>query len=262
MNETSFTQARHPRTAVGVTAAGELLLVVADGRQGFSRGVTLPEMAKAMLKYGAIQAINLDGGGSSQMVVRGLYVNGPSDGYPRPVANALVVTSDAPLEVSETAGVPLALRAGERRVLPLEPDLLVLGEPLWGTVDGRGFVDQRGAITATRAGQATAGAVVGGRRVTVPLTVSPGPPATLKAVLTAAPNNPPDRNTITVTVTDAYGNPIEGQTVRFHATGGVPDQPEAVTDKAGRVVIEVVWDVEKGRSVSASSGPLGPIKAK
>lgn len=59
----------HPRTAAGVTAAGKLLLLTVDGRNpGHSRGVTTPELGDLMIQFGALNAINLDGGGSTTMV--------------------------------------------------------------------------------------------------------------------------------------------------------------------------------------------------
>ncbi|MEI7658035.1 MAG: phosphodiester glycosidase family protein [Phycisphaerae bacterium] len=63
---------RHPRTAAGLTADGRTLLLVAiDGRQpGWSDGMTLPELAALMLQHGAVDAINLDGGGSTSFVWR------------------------------------------------------------------------------------------------------------------------------------------------------------------------------------------------
>jgi hypothetical protein len=83
---------RQPRTAVGVTADGRMLLVVVDGRQpGYSVGMTLQELANLMQSLGAQNAINLDGGGSSTMWVNGLRVNRPSDGFERGVGSALVV---------------------------------------------------------------------------------------------------------------------------------------------------------------------------
>lgn len=87
-----------PRTAVGIDAdTGEVLLVVVDGRQSFSRGYTMVEMARLMIDLGADEALNLDGGGSSTMVARHEngrigVVNSPSDGFQRSVANALEVT--------------------------------------------------------------------------------------------------------------------------------------------------------------------------
>lgn len=67
----------HPRTAAGVSATGELLLMVVDGRQPESRGVSLDELATLMLEIGAVEAINLDGGGSTTLVVNGTLVNRP-----------------------------------------------------------------------------------------------------------------------------------------------------------------------------------------
>jgi hypothetical protein len=70
---------RHPRTAIGYKDKNTLLLMVVDGRQQASAGVTLPELAELMLGIGAIDALNLDGGGSSAMVAAGEVVNVPSD---------------------------------------------------------------------------------------------------------------------------------------------------------------------------------------
>ncbi len=81
-----------PRTAFGIDAQGRYLILVADGRQKFySTGLTLQELAATMQKLGAVDALNLDGGGSSAMTVRGKIVNRPSDGSERGVANALLV---------------------------------------------------------------------------------------------------------------------------------------------------------------------------
>jgi len=81
----------HPRTAIGVTDDNQLIMMVVDGRQpGHSIGVTLPELAYMMQSCGAVDAINMDGGGSSTMVVAGKgIVNIPSDGAERPVSNHL-----------------------------------------------------------------------------------------------------------------------------------------------------------------------------
>ncbi len=68
----------HPRTAAGVTADGALLLLVVDGRQPMSRGVDLEQLASVLADIGAEEALNLDGGGSSSLVVNGQLVNRPS----------------------------------------------------------------------------------------------------------------------------------------------------------------------------------------
>jgi hypothetical protein len=93
---------QHPRTAVGIDDdTGEVLILVIDGRQTFSRGYTMVELANLMVDLGADEAINLDGGGSSTMVARKPsgrvgVVNTPSDGFQRSVANALEVTYTHP----------------------------------------------------------------------------------------------------------------------------------------------------------------------
>ena len=74
---------RQPRTAIGVSRDGRrVYVVVADGRQDHSRGLTLYQLARQLIELGAWRAINLDGGGSSTMFVRqaGGVVSSPSPG--------------------------------------------------------------------------------------------------------------------------------------------------------------------------------------
>ena len=98
---------RHPRTGVGLTADGRLLMVTVDGRRKGSRGVTLDEMGTLMVSLGAESAVNLDGGGSTVMArfvrrsQRFVVANRPSDGRQRPATQALAAfhvkrTQDAP----------------------------------------------------------------------------------------------------------------------------------------------------------------------
>ncbi len=71
-------QGEQPRTAVGVIDDNHLVFVVVDGRSpGYSKGVTLPELAQIMVDLGVVTAYNLDGGGSSTMVYDGQLVNDP-----------------------------------------------------------------------------------------------------------------------------------------------------------------------------------------
>lgn len=88
-----FADARHPRTLAGVRRDGTVLLVTIDGRaSGWSAGATLREAALVMRSLGARDALALDGGGSTTMVVRGRVVNRPSDPTgERPVSDALAV---------------------------------------------------------------------------------------------------------------------------------------------------------------------------
>jgi hypothetical protein len=89
----SFVASRQPRTMAGVRRDGSLLLVTVDGRRpGWSAGVTLHEGARVMRSLGARDALNLDGGGSTAMAVRGSTANHPSDpGGERPVSDAILV---------------------------------------------------------------------------------------------------------------------------------------------------------------------------
>jgi Tol biopolymer transport system component/exopolysaccharide biosynthesis protein len=101
---------RHPRTGIGVTPAGRLLMVVVDGRRRDSKGVKLVRFARIMQGLRASFAMNLDGGGSSTMVVRGprgglKVVNEPSDGRQRRVSSAILVLKGA--DRGEVIGAPL-----------------------------------------------------------------------------------------------------------------------------------------------------------
>ncbi len=80
---------RAPRTALGLKKDGALLLLVVDGRSSESAGMTLAELAQYLLKLGAVDAVNFDGGGSSEMVINGQIVNKPSDGQERWVSVGL-----------------------------------------------------------------------------------------------------------------------------------------------------------------------------
>lgn len=78
-----------PRTAIGLKKDGTVLVLVVDGRSNTSRGLTLQELATYFLRLGACDAVNLDGGGSSVMVIYGEIVNKPSDGRERLVSMAM-----------------------------------------------------------------------------------------------------------------------------------------------------------------------------
>ena len=68
-----------PRTAIGQTKNGQVLLLVVDGRQpGYSIGCTMGDLADMLLRYGAYQACNLDGGSSSIMYYNGRKITKPS----------------------------------------------------------------------------------------------------------------------------------------------------------------------------------------
>ena len=89
----SFSVTRHPRTGVGFSRdSATLYLITVDGRQESSSGMSLVEFANLMLKLGVYEGLNLDGGGSTAMVIDGKLVNRPSDPIgERTVGNALLV---------------------------------------------------------------------------------------------------------------------------------------------------------------------------
>jgi hypothetical protein len=87
-----WTHQRNPRTVAGIDAQGRLVLVTVDGRQTGSVGASIAEAADLARDLGLVEAINLDGGGSTTMVVDGQVVNSPSGGSERAVGDALVIT--------------------------------------------------------------------------------------------------------------------------------------------------------------------------
>jgi exopolysaccharide biosynthesis protein len=91
----TFATDRHPRTAIARLESGKLLLLTVDGRQpGVSAGMSLNTLADLLIELGAVEAINLDGGGSTTMVIRNKLVNRPSDQTgERAVSDAILVFS-------------------------------------------------------------------------------------------------------------------------------------------------------------------------
>ena len=83
---------RNPRTAIGYTEDNNLILVAVDGREGSSVGLTLVELAKLMKTLGCTNAINLDGGGSTVMYIKGQIVNHPHQPGGIALSNALVIS--------------------------------------------------------------------------------------------------------------------------------------------------------------------------
>jgi len=88
-----FAENRHPRTMIGTSADNTIWLVTVDGRQPeLSVGMTLLELRALAHRLGLVNALNLDGGGSTTMWVRGEVVNRPSDPMgPRKISDALLV---------------------------------------------------------------------------------------------------------------------------------------------------------------------------
>jgi hypothetical protein len=90
----TFTDVRHPRTLIGVDRRGALWLIAVDGRQrDHSAGMTFAELLNLCRRLDLQDALNLDGGGTTTMVIGGQIVNRPSDASgPRAVSDAILIT--------------------------------------------------------------------------------------------------------------------------------------------------------------------------
>lgn len=247
-----FSTTRHPRSAVGVTKDGKILLVAVDGRQTLSRGMSLPELTEAMLQLGAVDALNLDGGGSTALTVRGLVINSPSDGVVRRVANSLLVFAPgqtpipAPVESKAPAQVRVAV-AG-----PAVSLAEYTGENgagwVYGTRNGGAFVDQTGRVHGFRGGSAEVVAQRANGAVARLWTVEvvPGPPA---KTLTAWKDGRWE-----ITVRDVNNGNLAGQTVRFTQPDGAAT--EAVTGADGKAATPAGWLKDNTAPVTVTVGTL------
>ena len=88
----SLIATRHPRSAVGLNAEGEWIFMIIDGRNGLhSSGATISELTEILREQGVLYALNLDGGGSTEIIINGKIYNSPSDGRERKISYALGV---------------------------------------------------------------------------------------------------------------------------------------------------------------------------
>jgi uncharacterized protein YigE (DUF2233 family) len=174
---------RHPRTAIGITGGGEIVLVVVDGRSKYSTGASLNELAWMMRGLGCVNAINLDGGGSSTLYVGGAVLNRPSDGKERRVANALLLLAQftngepKPVRLASPAasvieGETLQLRALGADDADLPPQTVI-----WVSETPFARVNQDGVVLAEAAGRARVRAIVHGASATIEFDVLPKPRA-------------------------------------------------------------------------------------
>lgn len=179
----------HPRTAIGTKADGSIVLFEIDGRApGFSEGVETDELAKLLKDMGVVNAMNLDGGGSSTFVAKmpgtaGVkMMNHGSDGYERKTGNGLLLVNTAP-ELSTAS--KLAVQPGAERILagagykftaagmdanghpaPYSEPLTWQVDPALGTIDSEGLFTAS-AQAGTGNVTAAAGAVLGSAEIEV-----------------------------------------------------------------------------------------------
>ena len=289
--EAGFSTSLNPRTAAGTTRDGHhLLLVTVDGRQAFSRGVSLTDMALILRRYGAWNAINLDGGGSTAMAVGGLTVSSPQGGgAERPVADMLLVYSDRAYQPDAPAlpavtvdaeaaqeepaarlvvptvplvvgrAIPLKIQDGARLVSGASPAIIWQGPAAGGV----GFVNQKGYLITTVPGKGTLAALYGGHLLTASVTVIGATPApttyTLQARLAADTDGIADRSQLIVRIADPHGKPLTHASLILTVTGGTADQDILQTDFDGSATVGITWTADKGGSVRVSSGALTPV---
>lgn len=270
--KSDMSSTRHPRTAAGVDDHGGLLLVTVDGRQSISQGAALSELARVMKNLGAVDALNLDGGGSTAMSVRGVSVNSPCEGLERPVANALVLYAQpdplqtTPEKFAFAESAPLQIPLGSGRMISLIDDG---GNPLgdeaakklvWGTTGGVGFVNQKGFFTPLRLGKGSIVVMLGERRIELPVVVTASAPASLEAALQADPSGDAKRVVVTAAVKDSGGNPVAGVSVALTITGGGADVLSAVTGADGTARFNVTWDsADKPGQVTVKAAGLTAV---
>ncbi len=291
--DAGFTDHAYPRTAVGISRDGRhLIIVTADGRQALSRGATLPEMAGILKRYGAWNAMNFDGGGSTSMAVAGLPVSSPEgSGAERPVADMLTVQSDyarvrypadAPLVFPARGGAAMLVSQADAQIVaPSLPVMTGSATPLhlrvagrdisgadprivWqGTANGTGFVSQKGYFLAQQPGVGTLAALFGGQLLTGKITVqAKAPPVAtfaLRADMAPDPQGASNRSSLFVRVLDKNNAPKAGAAVHLSVTGGTADSPDAQTDPDGGVTFGITWNQARGGSVQIVSPGLAPL---
>jgi exopolysaccharide biosynthesis protein len=94
LNDYTFSAYRHARTMIGVDRRGRIVLATVDGIAGVSEGMTLTEEAALMRSLGAVEAMNLDGGGSTQFASFGQVLDDPSSVPRRPVGDTVEAVSN------------------------------------------------------------------------------------------------------------------------------------------------------------------------
>ena len=162
-----------PRTSVGITATGRVVIMCIDGRQApFSSGASLQDVGYIMREAGCVIAINLDGGGSTTFVARQpgsddlTIMNSPSDGYPRNVSTNLLIYSTAPSSTAfdhadieseyDYATIGTTVQMNAIGVSPSGNAVDVPEDATWAVSDEEwAFITEEGLFVAKRLGEFT-----------------------------------------------------------------------------------------------------------
>lgn len=134
---------RNPRTIFATTDRGTWLFATLDGRQPSSAGMRLDELAEELIAMGAVEAMNLDGGGSSTMVVNDAVRNVPSDGSERQVSDGLLIFSIT--DLAALFKVLERLSMDEKQITP------AMAETLYGRYNAAVMAYEEGDLDALRA---------------------------------------------------------------------------------------------------------------
>ncbi len=248
-----FYDVPNPRTAVGRRADGKLVIVTVDGRQAMSVGMKLSELAAVMISLGCVEAINLDGGGSTEMAGSQGVLNCPSDGFERATATCLAVFGrTSPLPVTpefRISPLPGRMTSGESARLglvyassglPLRREMQE--QAVWST-DGRvGVADLSGTFHALKAHSGLIGATIGGRTASAPVEVRPGAFSRIIAFLDSSSGQPANVQRLRVWTRDANANPLRFRKVRISVTGGSAGRTEVETNDDGVASVLITWD--------------------
>ncbi len=265
----SFVTTTHPRSAIGATADGRLVLVTVDGRQYNATGMSLPDLGRLMKSLGCVDALNLDGGGSSTMATYFGTLNSPSDGRLRALPNGMAVFAPDltfPTPEFKVVAPSDTIVTGESMQLTLID--VVTGQPLkkiianraiWSTAAAMGFVDQSGKFTAYGAGTVEVVVKLGSRMATATIETVKGPPKKVVAALDGDKPGAENRNILSVTIYDKNWNALRGVSLQVAVTGGKLDRTDIVTGDAGKVAVGITWDAPTGGQAEVSCADLPPV---
>ncbi len=166
-----FAQQKCARTAIGKTVDGDIWLVVVDGKDPdkknhyFSQGANLRELAQIMLRFGCVDAMNLDGGGSSTFNLFSRTFNRPSDQPDRKIANAILLYGEIPqnkIEGNKIEG-PSVIKMGSTAAYCIKnkDGAMLNNSEIYWVATGKGWVDQGGMLHPLQPGTIKLTACVG-----------------------------------------------------------------------------------------------------
>lgn len=229
----------NPRSAIGITEDNKLILVSVDGRQEHSMGMTLKELSDFMLLLGCVNAMNLDGGGSTALSIKGLVVNSPSGIKERNVANAILVYSNYkgnPITTIEDYNNKIYRGDNSYMLLSGQSDNVI-----WGTFGGVGYIDETGIYYTNKSdSKGRIGFVYDGIKYDYNIEVTNAP---LKDVL--ADFVPYDTGSVvkcSLTLVDSNNRPMAFSPIFVNCENGVTERTRYMSDNDGKIVFDIVWN--------------------